>query len=409
MRILLFTQYFWPENFHINEIALALKAHGHDVEVLTGKPNYPEGRMLSGYKAWDIYKELWRGIPIYRIPIFPRGMRSPVKLAINFFSFIFFGLFIAPWVLKKRKYDIIFVYGVSPIFQVIPASFLGWIKKVPVVLWVQDLWPQSAEATGYIKSPFLLKILEKAVKFSYSHTDLLLVQSQAFVKPVSMLAPNIPIFYFPSSVDSSFYSPNINSVPKISSLESGFTVLFAGNLGSAQAIETIVSAAERLKSNHEIKIVILGSGSKENWLAQQVVEKKLTNLYLEGRFPIELMPLLMRKASALLVTLANQPIFELTVPNKIQAYLAVGRPIIACLNGEGARIIKEAKAGVTINAEDAVGLADKIIQLYQTPASELEQMGINGRAYFKQNFEEKKLIRELIQHFQITTNKKELH
>ena len=403
MKILIFNQYFWPESFRINEIAFALKALGHKVEVMTGKPNYPEGKLFSGYNAWGFKKEYWRDIPIYRFPMLARGNTGAVKLALNYVSYIISGLLFSPWLLRKEKYDVIFVYGVSPIFQAIPASFLGWLKGVPVVLWVQDLWPQSAEATGYVKSPFLLKLLEKFVRFTYAHTDLLLVQSEAFIEPVSNLAPNIPIAYYPNTVEKAFYSPQAISAPYIESLQSGFTVLFAGNVGAAQAMETIVAAAEKLQTYSEISIVILGSGSKSDWVAQQIVEKKITNLHLEGRFPVETMPTLMRLASALMVTLTDQPIFELTVPNKIQAYLAVGKPVIACLNGEGARIVAEAKAGVVVRAEDGEGLANAIVKLYKMSAPEREQMGVNGRAYFKQHFDEEMLTTELIQHFEKLT------
>jgi len=403
MKILIFNQYFWPESFRINEISCALKARGHEVEVMTGKPNYPEGKFFSGYCALGVKKESWRGIPIYRIPMLARGNRGAIKLALNYLSYITSGLLLAPWLLRKEKYDVIFVYGVSPIFQAIPASFLGWLKGTPVVLWVQDLWPQSAEATGYVKSPFLLNLLEKFVRFTYAHTDLLLVQSEAFIAPVSKLAPNISIAYYPNSVEKEFYSPQAISAPHIESLQSGFTVLFAGNVGTAQAMETIVTAAEKLQSYTEIKIVILGSGSKSDWVAERIVEKRLTNLYLEGRFPVEAMPILMRQASALLVTLTDQPIFELTVPNKIQAYLAVGKPVIACLNGEGARIVAEAKAGIAVRAEDGEGLANAIVKLYEMSAPEREQMGVNGRAYFKQHFDEDMLTTELIKHFEKLT------
>jgi glycosyltransferase involved in cell wall biosynthesis len=400
MKILIFNQYFWPENFRINEIACALKSRGHEVEVMTGKPNYPEGKFFSGYSAWGAKKESWRNIPIYRVPMLARGNGGAIKLALSYLSYIVSGFLFAPWLLRKEKYDVIFVYGISPIFQAIPASFLGWIKGVPVVLWVQDLWPQSAEATGYVKSPFLLKLLERFVRFTYAHTDLLLVQSEAFIEPVSELAPNIPIAYYPNSVSKEFYSPQAISAPYIESLQSGFTVLFAGNVGTAQAVATIVAATEKLKTYTDIKIVILGGGIKSGWVAEKIFEKKLTNLYLEGRFPVETMPTLMRQASVFLVTLTNQPIFELTVPNKIQAYLAVGKPIIACLNGEGARIVSEAQAGVAVRAEDSNGLAEAIVKLYQMSEFEREHMGVNGRAYFKLHFDEEMLITKLIKHFE---------
>ena len=407
MRILIANQYFWPENFRINEISLALKSHGHEVEVLTGKPNYPEGKIYSGYKAWGVTRELWHNIPIYRIPIFPRGMKSAFKLAINYLSYILSGLLIAPWVLRKKNYDVIFVYGVSPIFQVIPASFLGWLKGIPLVLWVQDLWPQSASATGYVKSRIVLKFLEKLVKFSYAHTDLILVQSKAFIAPVRLLAPNKIIIYYPNSVDDRFYKPTIDQAPRIDSLKSGFIIMFAGNVGEAQGMKTIIDAAVMLSEYPEIKIVILGSGSKLDWLKSYISKIKLKNVFLEGRFPLNIMPALMRQASALLVTLADRPIFALTIPNKIQAYLAIGKPIIACLNGEGAKLVLEARAGVSVAAEDTKSLAQAMINLYQMSYADRAKMGKNGRNYFKKHFDESMLINELICHLENTIQYKD--
>lgn len=403
MKILIYSHYFWPESFRINEIACTLKARGHKIEVITGKPNYPEGKFFSGYIGWGINRDSWRDIPILRIPMLPRGRGSAFKLAINYCSFIISGLLLVPWLVRRVKYDVIFVYGVSPIFQCIPASFLGWLKGVPVVLWIQDLWPQSAEATGYIKSPFLLKLLNNFVRFTYAHTDLLLVQSKAFIEPVAELAPNIRCAYYPNSVEKEFYSPKHIIAPFIKPLQSDFTVLFAGNVGEAQSMKTILAAAEKLQKNTEIKIVILGSGSKLEWVAQQISDKKLTNLYLEGRFPVETMPVLLRQASVLLATLANQPIFEMTVPNKIQAYLAVGKPVIACLNGEGAKLIRQAKAGIAVKAEDSADLVGAIIKLYQMSESERVQMGTNGRAYFKKHFDGEMLTTQLIEHFEKLT------
>lgn len=400
MRVLIMSQYFWPESFRVNEIASSLKAQEHDVEVLTGNPNYPEGKFFPGYGAWLIKKEFWKNIPIYRLPILARGNKSSIRLVLNYFSFIFSGLLLTPFWLRKKKYDVIFVYGVSPIFQVIPASFLGWLKGVPVVLWVQDIWPQSAEATGHVKSTWVLKILEKLVQFSYAHTDLILVQSQAFIGPVSKLAPNIPVLYYPNSVDKSFYEPRKLISPDIDSLKSGFTILFAGNVGEAQSMETIISAAQELLPYPQIKIVIIGSGSKIDWLSNEIKRKSLGNIFLEGRYPLETMPILMRQASVLLVSLTDQPIFSLTVPNKVQAYLAVGRPVIASLNGEGARIINEAKAGFSVLAEDAKGLAEAILKMYRMTDEERSQFGKNGRAYFKKNFDEDVLITDLIKHFE---------
>ncbi|WP_031434438.1 glycosyltransferase family 4 protein [Methylomarinum vadi] len=397
-RILIFTQYFWPESFRINALARTLKAQGHEVSVLTGKPNYPEGLFFSGYKGLGIQKETWQGIPIFRIPILARGRQNALRLALNYLSFVVSGLLFAPFVLRKQKIDVIFVYAPSPVFQVIPASFLGWLKRVPVVLWVQDLWPQSAKATGHVESALLLKLLEKLVLFSYAHTDLLLVQSQAFVAPVAKLSPvHVPVLYYPNSVEDTFYAPQAIDALSIETLQNGFSVLFAGNIGTAQGVSTIVNAAKLLKIYSQINIVMMGSGSMSDWVAQQKQKHDLNNLHLVGRFPAEMMPSMMKQASVLLVTLKQDPIFALTIPSKVQDYLATGKPIVAALDGEGARVIEESGAGLTCAAEDAKGLADAILALYHMPEKDRVAMGNNGHAYFLKHFEMGRQAKKLIE------------
>lgn len=398
VRVLIVSQYFWPESFQINEIARSLLENGEDVEILTGKPNYPEGDIYPGYRSWSCSSENWHNIQIHRIPILARGRKSNVRLALNYLSFIVSGILLAPWKLWGRKYDVIFVYAPSPVLQVVPALFLGWIKRCPVVLWVQDLWPESVHATGYIKSPFIISLIRNIVRLIYRFTDELLVPSRAFQSPIAALAPGKAITYHPNSVEPMFFDPPNIDLPDIPQLQEGFTVLFAGNVGAAQAVEVIVDAAELLKTFRDINFIILGNGSRWEWVKEQVDARSLRNLHLAGRYPVDTMPGLMRKASSLLVTLADEPTFAVTVPNKVQAYMAVGRPIVACLNGEGARLIEEAKAGLTVKAGDASALAEAILQLYRMSSEERHQLGENGRHYYLQNFSHERLVKQLSMH-----------
>ena len=406
MRILVFSQYFWPENFRINDIAISLCKKGHQVEVLTGKPNYPRGEIFQGYKQLGCQLELHEGIMVHRIPLFARG-RGGMRLLLNYLSFIFFGLVLAPWVLVNRKADVIFVYGLSPILQALPAIMIGWLKGIPVVLWVQDLWPESLSATGYIKNTVVLKLVEYIVKYIYQRVDLLLVQSQAFVAPVEALASGTPVIHYPNSVDESFSLPTTADVPDLNGLLHGFSIMFAGNIGSAQAVEVIIEAAMLLREYTDIHFVVLGDGSRHDWMLKEAKQRGLSNVHLPGRFPIETMPGFMRKASALLVTLSDENIFAATVPNKIQAYMAIGKPIIACLNGEGARLVIEAESGLAVPAEDAESLSDAVLKLYKMPLQERERLGDNGRRYYNKKFDHDKLVSELINHFETVVQKKE--
>lgn len=400
MRVLVVSQYFWPESFRINAIVESLAQRGIDVDVLTGKPNYPEGVISSGYRAWCCQRERWKGAILHRVPLFPRGQNSRMRLSVNYLSFILFGLISGSWLVRKRQYDVIFVYGLSPILLAIPALFIGWLKGKKVVIWVQDLWPESLSATGHVRNRYIIGAVRQVVRFIYCHADLLLVQSRAFEEPVRALAPDTPIMYYPNSVDDTFAAPVTGESPRVAGLGEGFSVMFAGNIGAAQAVGVMLEAASLLKEYADIHFVVLGDGSCREEMLKVVQQRGLTNLHLPGRFPVETMPGFMQKASALLVTLTDQPIFAATVPSKVQAYLAAGRPIIACLNGEGARIVVEAGAGLATPAEDARALADTILRLYGMSHGEREKMGENGRRYYQEHFNHDHLVDQLIGHLQ---------
>lgn len=402
MKLLIVSQYFWPENFGINQVANDLMKKGVNVEVLTGMPNYPLGIFYKNYGGFLTKTEVWNNIKIHRLPISPRGNKSKLGLIVNYLSFIFSGIFLGPLLLRKTKYDVIFVYGVSPIFQCLPAAWLGKLKNIPVVLWVQDLWPESVSATGYIKSKKIQNLLGMGVRFCYAIVDMILVQSHGFLDSVKKLSQKKEIYYLPNSVDKSFFEPDSSQVKTIESMKNGFSILFAGNIGSAQAMNVIVGAAERLRFFSKITFVIMGAGSKLSWLESEVAKLGLTNIKYEGNFPITEMPNIMRQASALLVTLANEEIFALTVPNKIQAYLAVGRPIIASLNGEGANLVEKAKAGFTAPAEDIDSLVNVILKMSELTQPELDEMGGNGRQYFKENFDNDVLVDKLINYLNLS-------
>ncbi len=405
MRILIVSQYFWPEDFRINEVAKTLLDKGVEVEVLTGKPNYPQGEMFSGYRAWGCQQQNHQGISINRIPLLARG-KGAFRLALNYLSFVVSGLLLAPWLLRDKKFDVIFVYGTSPILQAIPAIFLGWLKGCPMVLNVQDLWPESVSATGYVKNRTALNLIERVVHYIYRHSDLLMVQSRAFERAVSALASGTPVMYYPNSVDASFAVRTTSAVPDVAGLGNGFSVMFAGNIGTAQAVGVIVEAAALLHEYSDISFVILGDGSAREGMLAEVKQRGLSNIHLPGRFPVETMPGFMQKASVLLVTLTDQPIFALTVPNKVQAYMAAGRPIIACLNGEGASLVVEAGAGLATPAEDASALADTILRLYRLSPSERDTMGSNGSRYYQEHFNHERLIDQLIEILQSASKRK---
>jgi len=400
MRVLLVSQHFWPESFRINDVASALQQAGCEVAVLTGQPNYPGGVVFEGYRAMGTGGELHKGLEIHRVPLVPRARGNALRLVVNYLSFIATAATLGAWQLRHRRFDIVFVYATSPVLQVIAALWLARLKRCAVVTWVQDLWPDSLEATGYLRNRRALAIVARLVRWIYARCDLLLVQSQAFVAPVRALAGKTPVRYHPNSGDAASDEPASQAASEAAlRLDEGFNVVFSGNLGTAQGLETVLDAAELLLDLPDARFVLVGSGQRGAWLAEEIHRRRLENVQLTGRFPPECMPGILAQASALLVSLANSPAMRLTVPSKVQSYLAAGRPIIAALDGEGARIVLEAGAGLACPAADAPALATAVRRLHALAPATRAAMGTAGRACFEQHFALRPLTQTLVQHF----------
>ncbi|WP_460940875.1 glycosyltransferase family 4 protein [Pandoraea terrae] len=287
----------------------------------------------------------------------------------------------------------------SPLLQALPAVVLKWLKRAPLVIWVQDLWPESLEATGFVKHPGMLRAVGVVVRFIYARADSVLVQSDGFVEPVARLCERRKIAVFPNSAEAVFKQDGLGIPSPIAGLDEGFSAVFAGNLGTVQALPTILDAAERLREYRDIRFYLVGTGTLADELARQIEARSLSNVVLAGHFPIEQMPAILSRASVLLVTLKNVALGRLTVPSKIQAYLAAGRPIIAALDGEGARVVEAAGAGLSCPSEDAVQLADRVLALYRMSPAEREHLGQNGKAFFAAHYDQGRLNDFLVDHF----------
>jgi glycosyltransferase involved in cell wall biosynthesis len=400
LRVLVVSQHFWPEIMRINEVVLSLRASGADVEVLAGQPNYPKGKIFEGYSATAIGSERHpSGYVIHRVPVVTRGGGGALRRVANYGSFVLCGLLFAPWLTRGRRYDVIFVYAISPILQGLPAAFLKRLKDAALVIWVQDLWPDSLESTGYVRNKIALAAVAALTRFIYRRADLLLGQSRGFVPKIRELAGcRVPIAYHPNPGDIGMAERGL-AAPSALAMDLGcFNVVFAGNLGSAQALETIVASAEII-ADPSIRIVLVGAGSCVTWLCEEIARRGLRNLELAGQYPTEAMPAIFAQASALLVTLGRADNLALTIPSKIPTYLAAGRPIIGALDGEGADLIREAEAGFTVPAEDAAALASAILAMRNLPAARRETMGAAGRAYFDQHLAPGALAQDLMRHF----------
>lgn len=395
MRILVISQYFWPESFKINDLVLGLKERGHEVSVLTGLPNYPSGNFFEGYSSKST-DEVWEGIKIYRSKLIPRG-KGGIKLFMNYISFVVYG-----W-MKVNKiegpFDKIFVYEPSPITVGIPAIKASKKFKAPYYFWVQDLWPESLTAAGGVKNKFVLGFFDKVTRLIYNKAEKVLVQSEGFKDYI--LKQDIPedkLIFYPNSTEG-FYVEKQPSEEYEKQLPKGFKIMFAGNLGEAQSLDTLISAAEIVKSKgFHVNWIFLGDGRYRETLEKLIEEKGLKeNAFLLGSFPATEMPNFFACADALVASLKNEKIFDLTIPAKTQSYMACGKPMLVSMNGEGAKIVNKAQCGFSSPAEDAKKLAENVEKLYLLSPEQRKELGENGVKYFKENFEREKLIDRLLE------------
>lgn len=386
MKILIVTQYYYPENFKSNDLSFELQRRGYDVTVLTGIPNYPEGKIFPGYGFFKKRKQIIEGVKVIRVPLLPRGKGGGIRIFLNYYSYAFFASIKAFLISFSEKYDGIIVHEPSPITQFYPALVLHKLQKTPIYYWVMDLWPESLAIAGGIKNKLVLNYFKKlAVKF-YKNSEKILITSRGFRKSIIEKGNfEEKLEYFPNWAEESIYNGSLNY--PIPSLPEGFKVMFAGNVGEAQDMEAIMEAAEILKNHKEIKIIIVGDGRKMSFVQNLIETNQLQDtVFTVGRFPVESMATFFSKTNALLVSLKNDEIFNLTVPAKLQAYMSAGKPIIAMLNGEGANIVEEVNCGLTLPAGNSQKLAEKILEMSKYNPENLKELGNNGKLFFEKNF-----------------------
>ena len=394
MKILLVSQYFYPENFKINDLIFSLKKRGHNVTVLTGKPNYPKGNFFDGYSWFSPDYETINDVPVFRANLFSRGNGGAIRLFLNYLSFALLSLF------KIRKikgpFDCIFVYQTSPVTVGIPAVFAKKIFKAPIYFWVQDLWPESLKAAGGIKNLYVLSFFNSLTKWLYKHSRKVLIQSNGFREYIlNQGIPNDKIIFYPNPTES-FYKP-MKEVKEYQEFFQNefFNIVFAGNIGEAQSFKTIIGAINNIKEL-PVKVLVIGDGRYKETAIHLIKEKGLESHFnFIGSFSPTEMPKFFSQADALLVSLKKNKIFSLTIPAKIQSYLACGKPIIASLDGVGAKIIIDAKCGVVSPAENILDLSEKTKELMTLDRTTLHEMGINARSYYDKEFDRTSLLEKL--------------
>jgi colanic acid biosynthesis glycosyl transferase WcaI len=397
VRLLIVTQYFWPEDFRINDLAGELVRRGHQVTVLTGLPNYPDGRIYEEFRADPRRFENYLGAKIVRVPLVGRG-GGGFRLMANYASFALSACLIGAWRLRGQEFEAIFAYQLSPVTVGIPAILMRAVKGAPMTMWVLDLWPESLSAIGAIRAQTIIRLVGRLVSGIYSRCDLILAQSKSFVPQIEGRCSRAAgrVKYFPSWAESIFDSADNSEAPELPPKNAKFDVMFAGNIGAAQDFPAILAAAERLRDHKGIRWLIVGSGRAADWVSSEIVRRGLQgSVLMLGRHPVKRMPAFYRRADALLVTLKDEPIFAMTIPGKLQSYLMAGVPIVGMLNGEGARAIEAAGAGIVCAAGDDEALSRAVVEMSKMPECERVAMGARGRTYGHREFGRERLMDKL--------------
>lgn len=394
MKILFVCQYFYPEVFRGNDIAFHWAEQGHEVRVVCGIPNYPDGKYHKGYGLFKKRHEVVNGVRVTRLPIIPRG-NNKIMLMLNYFSYY---LLAGVWMLFHaigHKYDRVFVQQLSPVMMSAPGVLYKRLRKVPLYTWVLDLWPESLTAAGGINNKYVLGFFKRFVKREYKYSDKILISSRSFDKSILEYGPyGDKIVYYPQWADG---NASIEKLPEnVPTIPQGFKLMFAGAVGEAHGFDCTMQAALLTKDRKDIKWIIVGDGRRLDWVREFVKEHCLEETVLTlGRFPSETMPWFFKQADVMLVTLNDDPLFKLYAPAKISSYMSAGKPIVAVLNGEGAEVIKDADCGWTLPAGDSEGFARLAIELSQVDKSELEKRGANAKEYYDAHFVQEKCLKEL--------------
>lgn len=387
MRLLVVSQYFWPENFRVNELVEGLVERGHQVTVLTGQPNYPTGRFFNGYNALSFREEVLLGAKILRVPMLARGSGRALQLVLNYLSFAL-SASLAARIRLSGSFDAIFVFEVSPVTVGLPAIVASRRFSAPILFWVLDLWPESLQATGAVNNPHLLSLIAKGVRWIYAQCAQVLVQSRAFNARIEALGfPSERIRYLPNWTEGDYEQPR-EGTASVQRNANEFCIVYAGNIGAAQDFPAVVEAATLLAQElPQARWVIAGDGRMSQWLKDEVTRRGLARRFdFLGQLPPLRMPDLFAGADALLVSLRSDPVFALTIPGKVQSYLASGRPVLAMLDGEGARVVVESGAGLAVASGDARSLADSAKALAGMTSTQREEMGYRGREYAQREF-----------------------
>ena len=409
MRILFIAHYFQPEpNFFVGlPFAKALQEKGHQVQVLTGFPNYPGGRIYDDYKVKFIQKETIDGVPVIRVPLYPSHNRSSAKRILSYISLSLSQSFIGPFAVKDA--DVAFV-SQGPAAIGLPAIIHKMFRKIPFVYNIQDLWPDTLASTGMFNSKLGYKLVDMWCKHVYKKAAKIVVIAPGMKKKLierGVPAEKIEVIY--NWCDDSLIcrQESNQQLAKELGMDGKFNIVFAGNMGKAQALEAVIKAAQILQNDcKDVQFVLVGSGVEVENLKKMTSQLSLENVKFLGRKPITEIGSILRLADVLLVHLRDDPLFRITIPSKTQAYLATGRPIMIGVNGDAADLVENAGAGLRCEPENPQNIAEAVMKFYNMEKGQLLQMGTNGMDFYDQNLSFNVAIKHYLEIFEAARKEK---
>lgn len=395
--ILVVSQYFYPETFRINDMCLEWKKRGYKVTVVTGIPNYPMGKTFKGYGLTKKRHEIWNGIEIIRLPLIPRGSSS-FGMVFNYLSFMISGIIAGK--LKKIDADLVFSFEVSPMTQVLTGISFAKKLHVPHFLYVQDLWPENVINVTGIKNRFVIGPIDKMVDRIYKNANEIFATSPSFVEAICNRKKKVPtekVHYWPQYAED-FYKPVDKNVARREAVAYGipdddsFKVIFTGNIGTAQGLQILPKTAKQL-TDEKVKFVIVGDGRYLETLKKEIEENAVNEKFiLVPRQPARIIPALLCACDAAFISFSDNPLWTMTIPAKLQSYMACGMPIIAAAQGETEGVIDAADCGMCCKLGDADELVGLIMKM---KSIDLSEYGRNGRKYCEEHFDKDKLMDEM--------------
>lgn len=397
--ILVVSQYFYPEQFRINDICQEWVKEGYKVTVLTGIPNYPIGDFYDGYGLKTKRKEVWEGINVIRIPIVPRK-NGKIFLSLNYLSFVVSGFI---WsLLTKLSADYVFIYEVSPMTQALPGIWFAQRKKVPCYLYVMDLWPENVESVLGIHNKSFLGAIGVLVDYIYKRCDKIFTSSNSFISKIEQRGVKREKLEFWPQYAEDFYCKYsggevVTEIPQ----DGVLNLTFAGNVGYAQGLDVLIETAIELKKQNEIvRFNIIGDGRYKKEMIGCVKEKQIEDYFnfIDKKPAIEI-PHYFSVSDAALITLAKNEVFAMTIPAKLQSCMACGIPIIAAIDGEAQSIIKEAECGMCCDSGDAIALSDNIMKFKEAKSDEKEKYADKAMEYYDKYFNKQMLLEKINKYF----------